>query len=327
MSEARQLQPAQQATPQHDVLEVKAQTVAIHNLMEEVMVKDTHYGVIPGTGNKPSLLKPGAEKIAVLLHLAPAFKRETQWDGEHMTVFSECTLTHQGTGVVIASAGGLCTTKETKYAYRQATRKCPACGATNTIIKGKKEYGGGWLCYRNKGGCGAKYDENDPQITTQSGDREANLNLPDAYNTVVKMADKRAFVAATLFGTAASDIFTQDVEDFRDEVNAAHAPRPAREETDIPDPPSRGGYREEANTTPADGDQPFASGQQIGAWRKRLNGCKSEEEIKKVFKDISDAGVQITRDQEEALTQTADQVRANIDHVAQEQQAGMPGVE
>ena len=33
---------------------------------------------------------------------------------------------------------------------------CPNCGK-DAIIKGKEEYGGGWLCYKAKGGCGAKF--------------------------------------------------------------------------------------------------------------------------------------------------------------------------
>lgn len=44
-------------------------------------------------------------------------------------------------------------------------------------------------------------------------DGKPNDNLPDVWNTVIKMANKRALVAATLVSTAASDIFTQDIED------------------------------------------------------------------------------------------------------------------
>jgi hypothetical protein len=36
--------------------------------------------------------------------------------------------------------------------------KCPTCGV-NAIIKGKEEYGGGWLCFKKKGGCGDKFTE------------------------------------------------------------------------------------------------------------------------------------------------------------------------
>jgi hypothetical protein len=34
---------------------------------------------------------------------------------------------------------------------------CPVCGVVGAIIKGKPEYGGGWLCFQKKGGCGAKF--------------------------------------------------------------------------------------------------------------------------------------------------------------------------
>ena len=196
------------------VAEVKAQTAALQKLLTQVMVKDTHYGTIPNTP-KPTLYKAGAEKIALMLHLSPSFKRETLWEGPHLTIFSECTLTHQATGTVIATAGAMCATRETKYGFRQSTRKCPKCGKP-AIIKGKVEYGGGWLCFEKKGGCKAKYQDNDPAITGQSEDREENPNLADPSPTVLKMAHKRAFVPAILFGTAASDVFTQDVEDFKD---------------------------------------------------------------------------------------------------------------
>jgi hypothetical protein len=33
---------------------------------------------------------------------------------------------------------------------------CPKCGK-DAIIKGKEEYGGGYLCFKKKGGCGAKF--------------------------------------------------------------------------------------------------------------------------------------------------------------------------
>jgi len=35
---------------------------------------------------------------------------------------------------------------------------CPECGQA-AIIKGKAEYGGGYLCWKKKGGCGAKFPD------------------------------------------------------------------------------------------------------------------------------------------------------------------------
>ena len=40
------------------------------------MTKDTDYGVVPGTGTKPTLLKPGAEKLPTFFGLAPVFVSE-----------------------------------------------------------------------------------------------------------------------------------------------------------------------------------------------------------------------------------------------------------
>jgi len=49
---------------------------------------------------------------------------------------------------------------------------------------------------------------------SQAAGRVENTDLADTYNTVLKMAKKRALVDATLTATAASDIFTQDLEDY-----------------------------------------------------------------------------------------------------------------
>jgi hypothetical protein len=49
---------------------------------------------------------------------------------------------------------------------------------------------------------------------SQAAGRVENADLADTYNTVLKMAKKRALVDATLTATAASDIFNQDLEDY-----------------------------------------------------------------------------------------------------------------
>lgn len=42
---------------------------------------------------------------------------------------------------------------------------CPACGKP-AIIKSKAEYGGGWICFEKKGGCGRKFKDGDPDIAS-----------------------------------------------------------------------------------------------------------------------------------------------------------------
>ena len=49
-----------------------------------------------------------------------------------------------------------------------------------------------------------------------------NPDVSDLVNTIDKMAQKRAFVAAILIATNASDYFTQDMEDFNGEVVEGH---------------------------------------------------------------------------------------------------------
>ena len=190
---------------------IRAQVNLIQDVMKTVMIADTHYGVIPGT-EKPTLLKPGAEKLCLTFRLDPQYESSEHFLGDHLFVRSKCTLYHQTTGRRMGSGEGSCSTKETKYAYRQGSRKCPNCGK-EAIIKGKKEYGGGWLCFKKKDGCGAKWPEGAVEIESQSIERIANEDVADQYNTVLKMANKRSLIAAVLNVTAASDIFTQDVED------------------------------------------------------------------------------------------------------------------
>jgi len=197
------------------VQEVVAQHDKIVQVMQAVMKPDVHYGIIPGVKN-PSLFKAGAESINVALRLAPHYVSDKIWhDDGHLTVTVVCTLKHIPTGLEVATGEGLCSSRESRYAFRQGGRVCPECGK-DSIIKGKTEYGGGWVCFAKKGGCGAKWADGTEQAArfeiTDTG-RVPNPDLADTFNTVLKMADKRALVAAVLNGTAASDVFTQDVED------------------------------------------------------------------------------------------------------------------
>lgn len=206
---------------------LKQQVTAIMDAMKGVMVSDLHYGVIPGTGSKPTLLKPGAEVICMMFRLIPTFE-ETRVDlpNNHVEYRIKCALMTPN-GMLAGQGSGSCSTLESKYRYRNEARKCPSCGK-EAIIKGKAEYGGGWLCFKKKDGCGAKFDENDSAITEQVAGKIENPDIADVYNTVLKMAQKRAQIDATLRTTAASGIFTQDVEDLPDYMRQT-APKPEPE--------------------------------------------------------------------------------------------------
>jgi hypothetical protein len=193
---------------------IQRQVNIIQEVMQQVMKSGEHYGSIPGCGNKPTLLKPGAEKLGLTFRFAPSYdiSKADMPDG-HREYMIVCTLTHINSGFVVGQGVGSCSTMEGKYRYRKAGHKCPSCKKEDTIIKGKKEYGGGWVCFAKKGGCGAKFKDGDKDIEGQDTGRVEHDNPADYYNTVLKMGKKRAHVDAILTATAASDLFTQDIED------------------------------------------------------------------------------------------------------------------
>jgi hypothetical protein len=214
---------------------------------------DEDYGIIPGTsrkdkdGNeksKPTLLKPGAEKLLLLFRLAPTFEITKTADGEHREIFVRCKLTHIISGDFVGEGVGECSTRESKYAWRQADRKCPKCEQPmlrkfDKVYK-QPQHGKEWVCYEKNGGCGARFAENDTAITGQEIGRKPNPDLADTYNTVTKMACKRALVMAVLNTTGASFLFTQDLEDFADTPTSydseviVHTKTPAPEQPAAP---------------------------------------------------------------------------------------------
>ncbi len=249
-------------------------------IIKDVLEADTHYGVIPGT-KKPTLLKAGAEAINDALNLAPVYT-ELQHQfvkGGHLIVRYRCELFLRGSDVLVASGIGSCSTYENKYRWRQQDRTCPECGQP-AIIKGKAEYGGGWVCFHRKGGCGAKYPDGDRSIEGQTVGRVENPDLADTWNTVAKMGQKRALVAATL-NLGFSSVFTQDIEDNppaaetapsggrRPPSNGQRAPAAAGE---APDP--RGGRRMKARFAGqcALCTQPIMKGEDIIYWKEGSDG-------------------------------------------------------
>lgn len=123
----------------------------ITEFVSRVLRRDVDYGMIPGT-DKLTLLKPGAEKLTTFFGLSTRFQlleRIEDWTGEdHQSepffyYLYRCQLFRGD--LLVAEADGSCNSRETKYRYREAQRVCPACGQA-AIIKGKEEYGGGWLC-------------------------------------------------------------------------------------------------------------------------------------------------------------------------------------
>jgi len=201
--------------------------------VKEYLVEDEDYGKIPGTP-KPTLYKPGADKLCELYGLSDSYEIVDKVEDFSMNppLFDytiRCTLTRMRTQLPVSSGLGSCNSYEGKYRWRESQRLCPACHKP-AIIKGKEEYGGGYICFAKKGGCGAKFTDDDPSITKQAIGKVENDDVATLKNTILKMAKKRAKVDATLAATRSSGIFTQDVEDFsRDEApSQQYAPQQSR---------------------------------------------------------------------------------------------------
>ena len=223
-----------------DVQTVTRQVNTVQQIMRNIMQENEHYGVIPGT-KKPSLYKPGAEKLGLVFRLRPEYQIDrSDLPNGHREYEVVCTLIHIPTGQSVGQGVGNATTMEGKYRFRGGEKE----GTGRPV---PKEY---WNL-RNDG----KLDEAKNLIGGNGfapgkidgkweicsiGEKQEHDNPADYYNTVMKMAKKRAHVDAILTATAASDIFTQDVEDMPETIpGAAKDARPPIQTPQTKTPPKQ----------------------------------------------------------------------------------------
>lgn len=212
----------------------------IRNVMRQEMREGQDYGKIPGV-DRPTLLQPGAQKLLMTFNLTEEVKRETLREFPAIGPLHreyEFLVTVKAANGKTWDGAGTCSTLESKYRWRKGERKCPQCGHTTIIAENAKFLKpgqvAGWLCWKKKGGCGAKFGPKDPSITSQAAERTENENPADQWNTVRKMAFKRALVAAAINATNTSELWTQDVGD--DEPAAPAEPPPAAAPSSTPGP-------------------------------------------------------------------------------------------
>lgn len=176
--------------------EIRAQVNMIQEVMESVMKKDIHYGIIPGC-KKPSLLKPGAEKILMTFHLVADNPIIEDLSTEEYIRYRVTQRILTPKGELMGAASGECSSDEDKYKWRR-----PVCDEEfkDTPEDRRMEK---WV--KDNTGKAIKI-------------KRIRTNPADVGNTILKMAVKRAVVAATLITTAASDVFDQDIEDLPPEI-------------------------------------------------------------------------------------------------------------
>lgn len=195
---------AHTSTPGHRAVEEIIEHVAtVQKVMQAVMKgpskehpEGVHYGVIPGT-NKPTLLKAGAELLCMTFRISDAYHVEDLSTADTVRYRVTCTGSHQMTGTVLGTGMGEASSGEEKYKWLKATKT--EWDNTPETMRRKKF---GWNRQERK-----EYEI--LQVRTDP----ANL-----ANTVLKMANKRAKMAMVLNVTAASDMFTQDLEDMEDRL-------------------------------------------------------------------------------------------------------------
>ena len=177
---------------------------------QQYMVKGVDFGApFPGS-DKNSLLKPGAEKVCRLAGVADRYdvlESICDYDKGLRMVTIRCNLANLATDQVVTSGLGECSSYESKYRYRWV------------YIREITELGlvpGSLLSRTRTGRNGSEYTQY----------RLENTDIVDQFNTVVKMARKRALVDAALGIARLSEIFTQDGDDLPS--NAQPAPAQGR---------------------------------------------------------------------------------------------------
>lgn len=178
--------------------EARDRAAWVREVTKAALVEGVDFGIIPGT-DRPSLLKPGAEMLLLAAGLGFTITKIDDEDSRaHAGVTYRCTV-RRGE-LVVSECDGYAGYDESRY-YRSAED-------SEKLERAR-----------------AKQDRRPPRE-----DRYAEYRAP--WNTIVKMAQKRALVGAALNAVAGSGLFTGT--DDTDEPPPAPA-RPARNQPPPPD--------------------------------------------------------------------------------------------
>ena len=168
---------------------------AFQLLVRQNLIEGSDYGVIPGTGNKPALFKPGAEKMAKLLGLSDHYEiadKIEDWDRPLFRYVIKCQLRSVRTGSVVSESYGECNSMESKYRWRWLFGSQVPEGTDKAKMVTRS--------INTRNGPATQYRAESDDIYSQ-------------VNTLLKMAQKRALVGAALSAGRLSELFTQDIED------------------------------------------------------------------------------------------------------------------
>jgi hypothetical protein len=246
-----------------DLQDVKQRVDTIHRIMARLMKQDVHYGVIPGT-KKPTLYKPGSEILLTAFRVAIEPEITDLSTPEEIRYRIRAFGKHVPTSLFMGAGVGECSSNEEKFLWRAALSKEEFADTPEDQkrYKYKKEW-----------------DRGRPMVV-----KVEQIKVPpaDAANAVLKRAKKRAQVDFCLTAMAASEIFTQDVED-------------------LPD-----GYLND-DSAPIVPNEPRIDASQLAELRKGLTAfkdpAKAEQRLCQVFKikELKDLSVSNLREAQEKV--------------------------
>lgn len=221
--------------------EVSERVKAIHQIMKKLMRPDVHYGTIPGT-QKPTLFKPGAEVLLLTFRIAIEPEITDLSSADEIRYRVRAFGRHVPTGSLAGIGVGECSSKEEKFLWREAICREEF---DNTPEDQKR------IKYKRK------WDNGRPSSIKVE---QIKVHPADAANAVLKRAKKRAQVDFCLTAMAASDIFTQDVEDLPDGYlnnnnRSQSAPTPRQPVSQPRSTPSAQRAAQRANGAQAGGDK------------------------------------------------------------------------
>lgn len=250
----------------------QAQMAQLQQFVASVMVPKIDFGHIPGV-EKPTLLQPGAQKLAELYGLSHRFEEvEVVRDWDRMFFYFEyrTILTSRRDGTFIGEGIGSCNSKESKYAYRWVFDNEIPAGVDKRSLelqqRTSKKNGRQYYVYKLP-----------------------NQDLASVVNTIQKMAAKRSYIHAVIAATRSSGLFTQDVED----LPASVLGRP-EEEREQPaatagagEKPQPTTSREPRESSPAGAKTPADMQRRFAEHAKLLEECVDETYVKRVCRDIA----------------------------------------
>lgn len=185
-----------------EIVKRELQKVAqFQQIVRATLVKGVDYGVIPGCGEKPTLLKPGMEKLCKLMDLAETYEiidKIEDWEKPLFSYTIRCSLHKISDGKKISEGIANCNSMEDRYRWRWVwPNEVP--GEFNKATLKVRTFEG------KRGQKLTKY-------------RMPNEDVFSLLNTMIKMGEKRAFGYAVISAGRLSQDYTHDVEDMRESI-------------------------------------------------------------------------------------------------------------